>query len=140
MPLGWTGPVTTTLPTAQVFRLIVPRELSVEHVDAALLALHGATAVYAVPGVNEPVMASTVSAPESVVLGECRTTRRLGRKPNFIWAEHGEALLRRRKAWYYEREPRPGVSVIGARRTDRRPPRAWQILPERAVISPPGTG
>src|SRR5580704_18990363 len=67
MPLGWTGPMTTTLPTASVFRLIVPRVLSVEHVDAALLALHGVTAVYAVPGVNEPVMASTVLAPESVV-------------------------------------------------------------------------
>jgi hypothetical protein len=37
------------------------------------------------------------------------------RKPGFTWAEHGEALLRRRKPWYYEREPRPGVSVIGAR-------------------------
>ena len=29
--------------------------------------------------------------------------------------EHGEALMRRRKAWYYEREPRPGVTVIGDR-------------------------
>jgi hypothetical protein len=28
---------------------------------------------------------------------------------------HGEALLRRRKPWYYEREPRPGISVIGTR-------------------------
>jgi hypothetical protein len=28
---------------------------------------------------------------------------------------YGEALLRRRKPWYYEREPRPGISVIGAR-------------------------
>jgi len=37
------------------------------------------------------------------------------RKPNFIWSEHGEMLLRRRKAWYYEREPRPGVTVIGDR-------------------------
>ena len=27
----------------------------------------------------------------------------------------GEALLRRRKARYYEHEPRPGISVIGAR-------------------------
>jgi hypothetical protein len=36
-------------------------------------------------------------------------------KPNFTWAEHGEALMRRRKPWYYEAEPRPGVSVIGAR-------------------------
>ena len=25
-------------------------------------------------------------------------------------------------------------------RTDRRPPRTWQNLPERAVVSPPGTG
>jgi hypothetical protein len=37
------------------------------------------------------------------------------RKPDFTWAEHGEALLRRRKPWYYEREPRPGISVIGTR-------------------------
>jgi hypothetical protein len=29
--------------------------------------------------------------------------------------DHGEALLRRRKPWYYDHEPRPGVSVIGAR-------------------------
>ena len=41
--------------------------------------------------------------------------RKVLRKPNFTWAEHGEALLRRRKPWYYEREPRPGISVIGAR-------------------------
>ena len=41
--------------------------------------------------------------------------RKVLRKPGFTWAEHGEALLRRRKPWYYEREPRPGVSVIGAR-------------------------
>ncbi len=41
--------------------------------------------------------------------------RKVLRKPDFTWSEHGEALLRRRKAWYYKREPRPGVSVIGAR-------------------------
>jgi hypothetical protein len=37
------------------------------------------------------------------------------RRPDFTWAEHGQALMRRRKAWYYEREPRPGVTVIGDR-------------------------
>jgi hypothetical protein len=36
-------------------------------------------------------------------------------KPNFTWAEHGEAVMRRRKPWYCECEPRPGISVIGAR-------------------------
>jgi hypothetical protein len=41
--------------------------------------------------------------------------RKVLRKPGFTWADHGEALLRRRKPWYYEQEPRPGVSVIGAR-------------------------
>jgi hypothetical protein len=41
--------------------------------------------------------------------------RKMLRKPDFTWAEHGEALLRRRKPWYYEREPRPGISVIGTR-------------------------
>jgi len=41
--------------------------------------------------------------------------RKVLRKPNFTWAEHGEAVMRRRKPWYYEREPRPGISVIGAR-------------------------
>jgi hypothetical protein len=41
--------------------------------------------------------------------------RKILRKPNFTWAEHGEALLRRRKPWYYECGPRPGISVIGAR-------------------------
>jgi hypothetical protein len=37
------------------------------------------------------------------------------RQPNFTWAEHGEALLRQRKPWYYEREPRPDIAVLGAR-------------------------
>lgn len=37
------------------------------------------------------------------------------RQRTFTWAEHGEALMRRRKAWYYQREPQPGVSVIGNR-------------------------
>ncbi len=41
--------------------------------------------------------------------------RKVLRKPNFTWAEHGEALMRRRKPWYYKHEPRPGISVIGAR-------------------------
>jgi hypothetical protein len=41
--------------------------------------------------------------------------RKVLRKPGFTWAEHGESLLRRRKPWYYEHEPRPGVSVIGTR-------------------------
>ncbi|MEU6655166.1 hypothetical protein ABZ904_38640 [Streptomyces sp. NPDC046900] len=41
--------------------------------------------------------------------------RKLLRKPEFTWCEHGEALLRRRKPWYYANEPRPGVSVIGDR-------------------------
>ena len=41
--------------------------------------------------------------------------RKILRKRDFTWAEHGEALMRRRKAWYYRREPRPGVTVIGDR-------------------------
>jgi hypothetical protein len=41
--------------------------------------------------------------------------RKILRQRDFTWAEHGDALMRRRKAWYYQREPRPGVSVIGAR-------------------------
>ncbi|MEU6325425.1 hypothetical protein [Streptomyces sp. NPDC047009] len=41
--------------------------------------------------------------------------RKLLRKPGFTWCEHGEALLRRRKPWYYANESRPGVSVIGDR-------------------------
>ncbi|QKW24361.1 hypothetical protein HUT16_18930 [Kitasatospora sp. NA04385] len=41
--------------------------------------------------------------------------RKLLRQPGFSWAEQGEELLRRRKPWYYAREPRPGVSVIGER-------------------------
>jgi hypothetical protein len=41
--------------------------------------------------------------------------RKILRKPSFTWADHGEALLRSRKPWYYEREPRPGISVIGNR-------------------------
>ncbi|MCW2936509.1 MAG: hypothetical protein JWM19_7471, partial [Actinomycetia bacterium] len=41
--------------------------------------------------------------------------QRVLRKPGFSWPEHGEALLLRRKPWYYEREPRPAVSVAGTR-------------------------
>ena len=41
--------------------------------------------------------------------------RKILRRRDFTWTEHGEALMRRRKAWYYRREPRPGVSVIGDR-------------------------
>jgi hypothetical protein len=44
--------------------------------------------------------------------------RKILRKPDFTWAEHGEALLRRRKPWYYEREPWPGFWVIGTRLTE----------------------
>ncbi len=48
-------------------------------------------------------------------LRETVVFRKILGKPDFTWAEHGKALMRRRKAWYYQREPRPGVSVIGAR-------------------------
>jgi hypothetical protein len=41
--------------------------------------------------------------------------RKVLRRRDFTWAEHGEALMRRRKAWYYQREPRPGVTVISNR-------------------------
>jgi len=41
--------------------------------------------------------------------------RKILRQPHFTWADHGEALLRRRKSWYCEREPRPDRTVIGAR-------------------------
>jgi hypothetical protein len=41
--------------------------------------------------------------------------RKILRQPDFTWAEHGEALLRQRKPWYYEHEPRPAIAVIGAR-------------------------
>jgi hypothetical protein len=40
--------------------------------------------------------------------------RKILRRPDFTWAEH-EALMRRRKAWYYQREPRPSVTAIGDR-------------------------
>ncbi|MFE7614495.1 hypothetical protein [Streptomyces sp. NPDC057496] len=41
--------------------------------------------------------------------------RKLLRRPDFSWSEHGDALLRRRKPWYVAAEQRPGVSVIGDR-------------------------
>jgi hypothetical protein len=65
-----------------------------------------------------------VSGPASVDAGRGRVLevlqpytvfRKILRKPDFTWAGHSEALLRRRKPWYYEREPRPGISVIGTR-------------------------
>jgi hypothetical protein len=36
-------------------------------------------------------------------------------RSGFSWTDHGEALLREYKPGYYEREPRPGVTVIGGR-------------------------
>jgi hypothetical protein len=41
--------------------------------------------------------------------------RKVLRQRTFTWSEHGDALLRKRKPWYYAGEPRPGVSVIGHR-------------------------
>jgi hypothetical protein len=41
--------------------------------------------------------------------------RKVLRQRTFTWSEHGDALLRKRKPWYYAQEPRPGVSVIGDR-------------------------
>ena len=41
--------------------------------------------------------------------------RKILHQPHFTWADHGEALLRRRKSWYFEHEPRPNRTVIGAR-------------------------
>ena len=43
---------------------------------------------------------------------------RVLRRRHFTWSEHGETLLRQRKPWYYERERRPGVTVIGERLTE----------------------
>ncbi len=34
---------------------------------------------------------------------------------HFTWTQRGDALLCRRKPWYYEHETRPGIAVIGAR-------------------------
>lgn len=36
--------------------------------------------------------------------------REILRQRHFTWAKHGEALMRRRKPWYYEHEPRPGFA------------------------------
>src|SRR4029077_15730129 len=70
-PLGMTPPSVVTAPILPVVMSIVPRELAGEpgagQVDGALLALHGVTAVYKVPGMNVPVMASTVLEVASVV-------------------------------------------------------------------------
>jgi hypothetical protein len=44
--------------------------------------------------------------------------RKILHQRDFTWAKDGEALMRRRKAWYYQREPLPGVSVIGNRLTE----------------------
>ena len=41
--------------------------------------------------------------------------RKILRQRDFTWTRDGEALMCHRKAWYYRREPRPGVSVIGDR-------------------------
>jgi hypothetical protein len=44
-----------------------------------------------------------------------RVFRRLLGKPRFSWAADGEALLRKHKPGWYERPPRPSISVIGDR-------------------------
>ncbi len=62
--------------------------------------------------------------------------RKILRKPKFTWAEQGEALLRRRKAWYYEREPRPGVSVIGARLAELARGGRRRLMPGARVRTP----
>ena len=41
--------------------------------------------------------------------------RKILRQPHFTWADYGEALLRRRKSWYFEHESRPNRTLIGAR-------------------------
>jgi hypothetical protein len=41
--------------------------------------------------------------------------RRVLGKRNFTWAEHGEALLRKRKPWHYEEETLPQVTIVGDR-------------------------
>ena len=58
-----------------------------------------------------PIRRQAVAHPETADA----VFRKVLRKPSFTWADHGEALLRRRKPWYYEQAPRPGVSVIGSR-------------------------
>ena len=37
------------------------------------------------------------------------------RQRHFSWAAHGEALLRKHKAWYFDQEQYPGVTVVGPR-------------------------
>ncbi|MFJ8364418.1 hypothetical protein [Streptomyces sp. NPDC093984] len=58
-----------------------------------------------------PIRRLAAAHPETVDV----VFRKVLRKPGFTWSEHGEALLRRRKPWYYANEPRPAVSVIGDR-------------------------
>jgi hypothetical protein len=58
-----------------------------------------------------PIRRQAVAHPETADA----VFRKVLRKPSFTWTDHGEALLRRRKPWYYEHDPRPGVSVIGTR-------------------------
>jgi hypothetical protein len=58
-----------------------------------------------------PIRRQAVAHPETADA----VFRKVLRKPGFTWADHGEALLRRRKPWYYKHDPRPGVSVISAR-------------------------
>jgi hypothetical protein len=58
-----------------------------------------------------PLLRIAAAYPEAVD----EVYRRVLRQRHFTWAEHGEALLRKRKAWYYDHEPRPGISVIGNR-------------------------
>jgi len=66
---------------------------------------------------NPAATAATAATQHGRSPGQAQDTQkwRISPRRDFTWTEHGEALMRRRKEWYYRRQPRPGVSVIGDR-------------------------
>jgi hypothetical protein len=73
-------------------------------------------------------------------------SRKILGQPRFAWAEHGEALLRRRKSWYFGRDPVPaspcpvGASVSSSgRQTGKDRPDgvlSWEIMTSCGIPRP----
>jgi hypothetical protein len=73
-------------------------------------------------------------------------SRKILGQPRFAWAEHGEALLRRRKSWYFGRDPVPAspcpvaasVSSSGRQTGKDRPDGvlSWEIMTSCGIPRP----
>ena len=76
-----------------------------QHQEAALARRTGQRRPRNLPGLDVPAF----ELPRGLAAAHPDTAnavfRKILRQRDFTWAEHGEALMRRRKAWYYQRAP-----------------------------------